>query len=68
MAGDNTVVNLGENSPEQVAYKLLQLVANAEKKQLQSTMGGSVNTDRKWILDTYVECLLATRAIRPKAS
>ena len=64
MAGDNTVVNLGENSPEQVAFKLLQLVANAEKKQLQSVMSASANSDRKWILDTYVECLQAVKGSR----
>ena len=29
---DNTVVHIGENSPEQVAFKLMEKVANAEDK------------------------------------
>jgi hypothetical protein len=31
VADANTVVHIGENSPEQVAYKLLTDIANAEK-------------------------------------
>jgi hypothetical protein len=57
---DPSVVHIGENSPEQVAYRLLHDVARAEKK---SFGGGSIaaTTDRKWILDTYAECLNAVR-------
>jgi hypothetical protein len=37
MADTNTVVHIGENSPEQVVV------------------------DRKWLLDTYAECLRTVR-------
>lgn len=55
---DNTVVHLGENSPEQVAYKLMRDIARAEKKNLE---GVSINSDRQWILSTYRECLKIAR-------
>lgn len=58
---DTTVVHIGENSPEQVAYKLLQMIAAAEGKLLSATMAGPATADRKWLLDTYAECLIAVR-------
>lgn len=51
---DAPVVHIGENSPEMIAYRLLEHIANAEKKYLN-------NADRKWLLDTYAECLEAVR-------
>ncbi len=53
---DTPVVHIGENSPEQVAYRLMIDVANVE---------GYLNKmDRKKILDTYAECLDAVRGRR----
>ena len=50
------VIYIGENSPEQIAYKLLLLIASKEGKLLDgSSYGGSAS--RKWLLDTYAECL-----------
>ena len=54
--------------PEEVAFKLLYAVAWAENVDLE----GWAKTDRKWILDTYAECLLtvqnpAQRATSPPA-
>lgn len=54
---DAPVVHIGENSPEEVAYKLLRHVANVEGKNLNST--GAV--DRKYLIDTYAECLWAVK-------
>lgn len=51
----DTVVHIGENSPEQVAFNLLHVVANIENKTLMPGSG----VDRKWVLDTYAECLNA---------
>ncbi len=51
---DTSVVHIGENSPEQVAYKLLHEIA-----AIENTTG---RRDRKWWLDTYAECLLAVRS------
>lgn len=59
---ENTVVHIGENSPEQVAFKLMQEVASVEGKDMFSH--GKTPADRKWILDTYTECLRAVRGFR----
>jgi hypothetical protein len=56
---DQPIVHIGENSPEQVAYKLMGAVANAEKKHLS---GANCNTDRAWILRTYAQCIRAVRS------
>ncbi len=58
---DAPVLHIGENSPEHVAYKLLQAIAAAESKLLTATMGGPATADRKWLLDTYAECLITVR-------
>ncbi len=52
-----TVVHIGENSPEEVAYKLLQNIASQEKR----TLVISTDAERKWLLDTYAECLITVR-------
>jgi len=61
MAENALVVHAGENSPEQIAYKLLLTIAENEKKPLHSTGTAPTTADRKWLLDTYAECLLAVR-------
>lgn len=55
---DNTTVHIGENSPEQVAYKLMRLIASAEKINME---GLGINSNRQWIIRTYCQCLMATR-------
>lgn len=66
MAETNTVVHIGENSPEQIAYKLLERVASVEQKLMYATKqpGESQVADRKWILDTFSECLTAAKGNR----
>jgi hypothetical protein len=58
MAGE-PVINLGENSAEYVAYKLMRDIAHAEKIVLQ---GMSINSTREWILKTYAQCLQTVRS------
>ncbi|NCN86149.1 MAG: hypothetical protein GW822_12735 [Sphingomonadales bacterium] len=53
---DAPVVHIGENSPEQVAYKLMKHIARAEKVQLE---GININSDREWIIKTYIMCRTA---------
>ena len=53
---ENTTVHIGENSPQQVAYKLLEIIASNEGKTLRYD-GDKASADRKWLLDTYAECL-----------
>ena len=56
------VIYIGENSPEQIAYKLLVTIADNEKKSLKTTnTGGAATADRKWLLETYAECLSTVR-------
>jgi hypothetical protein len=58
MADAAPVVHNGENSPQQIAYKLLLLIAAKEGRLLDEPSGGGQATaDRKWLLDTYAECL-----------
>lgn len=50
---ENTVVHIGENSPEQIAYKLMHDIARAEKINL---VGSNVNSNREWIIKTFIMC------------
>lgn len=59
---DQAVVHIGENSPEQVAYRLTRDIMIAENRQLGE--GGKARVDRKWLLDTYGECLQAVKGYR----
>jgi hypothetical protein len=56
---DAPVVFIGENSPEQIAFKLLTIIAANEGKTFEKVAGGTAtaSADRKWLLDTYAECL-----------
>ena len=58
------VVHVAENSPEHVAYRLLMIIASNEKKSLHGSMGSPATADRKWLLDTYAECLAAVSGKR----
>lgn len=55
---DQTTVHFAENSPEHVAYKLMGLIANAEKINLA---GMGTNSNREWILKTYMQCLMSVK-------
>ena len=65
MAETAPVVHIGENSPEYIAYKLLEIIASNEKKTLHGAVGSNATADRKWLLDLYGECLRAVRGARP---
>jgi hypothetical protein len=53
---DNTTVHIGENSPEEVAYKLLAGIAFVEGKTVRGGVSGEKAT-REYILTTYDACL-----------
>lgn len=53
---DTPLVNIIENSPEHVAFRLFERVAAVEKQA-----GIEVDFDRKYLLDTYAECLNAVK-------
>jgi hypothetical protein len=51
-----------DSTPESVAYRLLVLVADLENKTLHgSPSKDRTIADRKWILDTFAECLAAIK-------
>lgn len=66
---DAPVIHIGENSPEHVAYRLMQDIALVEKRALHASdvSSGWRSADRKWIIDTYIECIKATRGYPQKA-
>ena len=59
MISGTPTIHVGENSPEEVALKLLPYIASVERKVLHTTTPGSgeMPADRRWILDTYAEFL-----------
>lgn len=57
---DNSSIRVSGDSPEAVALALLHEVSRAEGKHFSNKIGD----DRKWLLDTYVECLKAAREVR----
>ena len=57
---DTGVVQSGENSPEQVAYKLMTLIADVENREVYGH--GRTPVNREWVLRTYAQCLRLVRA------
>jgi hypothetical protein len=57
---DATVVHIGENSPEQVAYRLFRDIAILEKKA-SSHHSELKDCDRQWVLDTFADCMNAVK-------
>lgn len=55
---DKAIVHVGENSPEQVAYKLMRDIAGTEGVGLHSQ---DPNSNREWIIRTYCQCLAAVQ-------
>jgi hypothetical protein len=45
---------------EEIAFRLMLEVAYVESKNTRGVQGSTV-PDRKWLLDTYAECLLAVK-------
>lgn len=52
---DQPAVHIGENSPEEVAFKLMRLIADVEGREPYAH--GEHPMDREWILRTYDQCL-----------
>lgn len=49
-------------SPEAIALELLFRVAQAEGKTSGNVFSPGFGADKKWLLDTYAECLIAISA------
>ncbi|WP_428539099.1 hypothetical protein [Rhodopila sp.] len=60
---DQSIIHSGENTQEQIAYKLFLHVVHADGKRLGGgTLAATI--DRKDILDTYAECLQTAKGRR----
>ena len=65
MMADAPAVHIGENSPEQVAFKLMEKIAAVERVGFYAHASGQDKpATRSWILDTYAECLQTVRNAR----
>lgn len=54
-----TDVTFNAESASQTAFKLMQIIADVEKRELYGH--GKNPVDRKWVLETYDECARAVR-------
>jgi hypothetical protein len=62
-------VRIDENSPEAVAYKLLRDIAVVEGRIFERhPREGRAPVDRRWLLDTYRECIRAVQETNATAS
>ncbi|MEO9900350.1 hypothetical protein [Nisaea sp.] len=62
---DTTHLHVGENTQEHIAFKLLEVVASVEQKNLFHYEGAPEKTPtREWVLNTFAECLQAARSHR----
>jgi hypothetical protein len=52
--------NTSSWTPEHIAYNLLGIIAKQEGKSLGGKLTGSL-PDKKWLLDTFAECMEAVR-------
>jgi hypothetical protein len=58
------VVHITPNSPEKIAFDLMERVAFIEWKRIGRNQEYLTKTDRKYLLDTYAECLEAAKGLR----
>ena len=59
MADAAPVVHVGENSPEEIAYKMMLLIGRVEGKSVLSDSPQRMT--REWIISTYVQCRVAVK-------
>jgi hypothetical protein len=57
---ETSIIHVGENSPEYVAFRLMEKIAASEGRIFTDRPSGTQQSaDRAWILSTYRECLSA---------
>ena len=67
MSGE-PVVKIAENSPEQVAFQLLRMVAIIERVNLSGEPAPNLRPATKaWLLNTYTDCIHVVRGSSPPA-
>ena len=55
---DKPAVQIGENTAEYIAYRLMHEIMAAEKMSLVGG-GDTKRVDRRYLLDSFAECMLA---------
>ena len=65
---DAPVLQVGENSPEYVAYRLMRDVLTEENNANHRSGQNAQKPPRERILDTYAECLQTVRGNRELVS
>lgn len=55
------MADISSGTPEAIAMELLEKVAAVESKNFH-TADRAKAADRKWILDTYAECIFTVKA------
>jgi hypothetical protein len=62
---DSSVVHIGENSQEKIAHTLLHEIMRTEGRvSYKPQSSGDQQADRKYLLDTYAECIEAVKGFR----
>jgi hypothetical protein len=65
MAGSRFIVKQATpNSAEKMALDLMERIAFIEWKRIGPDQEYCTKTNREWLLDTYAECLQATKGLR----
>ena len=59
---ENIKIESEQNSAEAIAYKLMLDIQSAERAY--NSESGKIPLTREWILNTYAECLYATKGYR----
>jgi len=62
------MLNPSGDSAEIVALALLERIARSEGRHFEVTPPEGSTADRRWILDTYFDCLNTVRGHRAKAT
>ena len=57
----DTEITVENNTPEMVAYRLMETIAYGEGVKIRSAFGGRTAASRDWVLDTYCQCLDAVK-------
>ncbi len=62
------MLNPSGDSPEIVALALLERIAHSEGRHFEAAPHEGSAADRRWILDTYFDCLNVVRGHRAQAA
>ncbi len=59
---EESIAHGGDNTAEQVAFKLFKVIAALEDQHIPGISEGHNVPDRKYVLNRYAECLRAVKS------